>query len=191
MEMKDSVLIKMNESFALGGDIILRYQDRLCVLDVDDLRTRIVVAAHGSRYSIHQGSTKMYHDLKQIYWWDGMKKDIAEYVAKCPYCQQVKAEHLKYSCLTQIIEVKLSTTAFYPLTDGQEECTIQTLEYMLRVCVIDFSGKWDNHLPLIEFSYNNSYHCIIRMTIVEALYGRRCRSPIGWFELEESSIFGT
>ena len=58
MELKDSVLLKVNESFALGGDDILRYQDRLCVPDVDDLHTRIVAEAHGSRYSIHLGSTK-------------------------------------------------------------------------------------------------------------------------------------
>ena len=95
----------MNESFALGGDGILTYQDRLCVPDVDDLRTRIIAEAHGSRYSVHPGSTKMYHDLKQIYWWDGMKKDIAEYVAKCPNCQQVKAEHLNPGGLAQISEV--------------------------------------------------------------------------------------
>ena len=57
MELKESMLINMNESFALGGDDILRYQDRLCVPDVDDLRTRIIVEAHGSRYSIHPGST--------------------------------------------------------------------------------------------------------------------------------------
>ena len=67
MELKESVLIKMNESFTLGGDGILRYQDRLCVPDVDDLRTRISVEANGSRYSLHLGSTKMYHYLKQIY----------------------------------------------------------------------------------------------------------------------------
>ena len=103
IDLKDSVLVKMNESFALGADDILRYQDRLCVPDVDDLRTRIIAEAHGSRYSVHPGSTKMYHDLKQIYWWDGMKKDIAEYVAKCPNCQQVKAEHPKPGGLTQII----------------------------------------------------------------------------------------
>ena len=64
IEPKDSVLVKMNDSFALGGDDILRYQDRLCVLDVDDLQTRIIAEAHGSRYSIHPGSTKMYHDPK-------------------------------------------------------------------------------------------------------------------------------
>ena len=63
MELKDSALIKMNESFALGGDGILRYQDRLCVPDVDDLRTRIIAEVHSSRYSIHPGSTKTYHDI--------------------------------------------------------------------------------------------------------------------------------
>ena len=78
-ELKDSMLIKMNESVALRGDDILRYQDRMCLPDVDDLRTKIVAVAYGSRYSIHPGSTKMYHDLKQIYWRDGMKKDVAEY----------------------------------------------------------------------------------------------------------------
>ena len=95
MELKDSVLLKMNESFALGDDGILRYQNRLCVPDVDDLRTRIVTEAHSSKYFIHPGSTKMFHHLKTIYCQDGMKKDIAEYVAKCPYCLQVKAEPLQ------------------------------------------------------------------------------------------------
>ena len=64
------------------------------------LRTKIVAKAHGSKYSIHLGYSKIYHDLKQIYWWDGMKKDVAEYVAKCPNCQQVKAEHLNLGGLT-------------------------------------------------------------------------------------------
>ena len=67
MELKDLVLVKMNESFSLGDDNLLKYQDRLCVPDVDDLRTRIIEEAHGSKYSIHTGFTKMYHDLKKIY----------------------------------------------------------------------------------------------------------------------------
>ena len=100
MELKDSVLVKMNKSFDFGDDGILRYQDRMWLPNVDDLRTRIIGEAHGSRYFIHPGSTKMYHDLKQIYWWDGMKKDISEYVARCPNRQQVKAEHLKLDSLT-------------------------------------------------------------------------------------------
>ena len=76
-----------------------------CVPNVDYLPTRIVAEAHGSRLYIHPGSTKMYHDLRQIYWWDGMKNDIARYVAKCPNCRQVKAKHLKPGGLTHIIEV--------------------------------------------------------------------------------------
>ena len=63
------------------------------------------------------------------------------------------------------------STAYHPQTDGQSERTIQTLEDMLRACVIDFRGSWDSHLPLIEFSYNNSYHSSINMAPFEALYG--------------------
>ena len=74
MVLKDSVLIKMNESFAFGGNGIHRYQDRLCVQDVGHLQTRIVAEAHGSRYSIHPGCTKMYHDLKKTYWWDDIRR---------------------------------------------------------------------------------------------------------------------
>ena len=65
---------------------------------------------------------------------------------------------------------------------------IKNLEDMLRECVIDFKGSLDDHLPLIEFSYNNSYHSSIRMAPFEELYVRRCRSPVGWFEVGESSI---
>ena len=74
--------------------------------------------------------------------------------------------------------MKLST-AFHPQFDGKEERTIQTLEDMLRACVIDFKGSWDDHLPLMEFSYNNSYHSSIGMTLFEALYCMRCRCPVG------------
>ncbi|KAD3639972.1 hypothetical protein E3N88_29195 [Mikania micrantha] len=69
-------------------------------------------------------------------------------------------------------------TAYHPQTDGQSERTIQTLEDMLRTCILDFGGSWDTHLPLIEFSYNNSYHSSIGCAPFEALYGRKCRSPI-------------
>ena len=70
------------------------------------------------------------------------------------------------------------STAFHPQTDGQSERSIQTLEDMLRMCVMDFGGQWELHLPLIEFAYNNSYHESIGMSSYEALYGRKCRSPL-------------
>ncbi|GKA05981.1 putative reverse transcriptase domain-containing protein [Tanacetum coccineum] len=72
------------------------------------------------------------------------------------------------------------STTYHPQTNGQSERTIQTLEDMLRACVIDFGNGWDRHLPLIEFSYNNSYHTSIKVAPFEALYGRKCRSPICW-----------
>ena len=84
----------------------------------------------------------------------------------------------------------LSTT-FHPQNDGQSERTIQVLEDMLRACVIEFGGHWDNFLPLAEFSYNNNYHSSIDMAPFEALYGRRCRSPIGWFDAFEIRPWGT
>nr|GFA19603.1 DNA/RNA polymerases superfamily protein [Tanacetum cinerariifolium] len=74
------------------------------------------------------------------------------------------------------------STAYHPETNGQSERTIQTLEDMLRACVIDSGGSWDRHLPLVEFSYNNSYHASIKAAPFEALYGQKCRSPVGWSE---------
>ncbi|GJZ61181.1 putative reverse transcriptase domain-containing protein [Tanacetum coccineum] len=71
------------------------------------------------------------------------------------------------------------STAYHPQTDRQSERTIQTLEDMLRACAIDFGKGWVNHLPLVEFSYNNSYHASIKAAPFEALYGRKCRSPVG------------
>nr|GFB67692.1 putative reverse transcriptase domain-containing protein [Tanacetum cinerariifolium] len=67
------------------------------------------------------------------------------------------------------------STAYHPKTDGQSERTIQTLEDMLRACAIDFGKGWVNHFPLVEFSYNNSYHATIKAASFEALYGRKCR----------------
>ncbi|GJR92310.1 putative reverse transcriptase domain-containing protein [Tanacetum coccineum] len=70
------------------------------------------------------------------------------------------------------------STAYHLQIDGQSERTIQTLEYMLRSCAIDFGKGWVNHFPLVEFSYNNSYHASIKAAPFEALYGQKCRSPV-------------
>ncbi|GKA76382.1 putative reverse transcriptase domain-containing protein [Tanacetum coccineum] len=80
------------------------------------------------------------------------------------------------------------STAYHPQTDGQSEGTIQTLEDMLRACVIDFGNGWDRHLPLIEFSYNNSYHTSIKVAPFEALYGRKCRSHVCWAEVGDVQL---
>lgn len=72
--------------------------------------------------------------------------------------------------------------------DGWTKCTAQILEDMLIDCVIHYKGSWDNNLPFIEFAYNNSYTSSIQMTPYEALYGRGCRSPVGWLELGEATL---
>ncbi|KAI3761239.1 hypothetical protein L1987_51651 [Smallanthus sonchifolius] len=242
---------------------LLYFLNRIWVPDCNDLRAFIMTEAHKSRYSIHPGADKMYQNLRPQYWWPGMKKDIALFVAKCLTCSKVKAEHQRPSGLLEQPEIpvwkwenlamdfitklprtssgydsiwliidrltksahflpiredykveKLAriyideivsrhgvplniisdrdarftsrfwqslqkalgtrldlSTAYHPQTDGQTERTIQTLEDMLRACVIDFGGNWDSHLALIEFSYNNSYHTSIDMAPFEALYG--------------------
>ena len=70
------------------------------------------------------------------------------------------------------------STTFHPQTDGQSERTIQVLEDMLRACILDHKGRWEEHLPLLEFAYNNSYQASIQMASYKALYGRPCRSPM-------------
>ncbi|KAD4584296.1 hypothetical protein E3N88_21897 [Mikania micrantha] len=82
----------------------------------------------------------------------------------------------------------LTSTAYHPQTDGQSERTIQTLEDMLRACIIDFGGSWDDYLPLAEFSYNNSYHSSIGMPPYEMLYGRKCRTPVCWGEVGQREL---
>ena len=82
------------------------------------------------------------------------------------------------------------STMFHPQKDGQSERTIQVLEDMLRACVLDYKGSWEEHLPLVEFAYNNSYQASIQIAPYKALYGRPCRSPLCWTEMGESSITG-
>ncbi|KAH0784113.1 hypothetical protein KY290_003711 [Solanum tuberosum] len=220
LELKANVQKQRVLAFEQGGDGVLRYRSRLCVPMIDGLQEK----------------------------WNGMKKDIVEFVAKCPNCQQVKVEHQRPGGLAQRIELpewkwemitmdfitglprsrrqhdsiwvivdRMTNSAhFLPVKTthsaedyaklyiqeivrlhgvpisiiSDRERTIQTLEDMLRACIIDFKWSWNDHLPLIEFAYNNSYHSSIHMASYEALYGRRCRSPIGWFEVGEAGLIG-
>ncbi|KAD4585870.1 hypothetical protein E3N88_23471 [Mikania micrantha] len=244
--------------------------DRIWIPRYGGLREVVMDEAHKSRYSVHPGSDKMYHNLKMTCWWPNMKSEIATYVSKCLTCSKVKVEYQRPSGLLQQPEIpvwkweqismdfitkrpktasgcdtiwvivdrltksahflpiketnkleKLTrtylkeivsthgvpisiisdqdsrftahiwkslhkalgtrldmSTAYHPQTDGQSERTIQTLEDMLRACVIDFGNSWETHLPLVEFLYNNSYHTSIGAAPFEALYGRKCRSPL-------------
>nr|GEX95186.1 retrotransposon protein, putative, Ty3-gypsy subclass [Tanacetum cinerariifolium] len=171
------------------------------------LRNLIMHELHKSKYSIHPRLDKMYKDLKLLYWWPNMKADIATYVSKCLTCVKVKAEHQKPSGLLQqpeippfyvkILEIASESIGdrfgykyrLPPSNGWASERTIQTLEDTLCACVIDF-GSWDRQLPLVEFSYNNSYHASIKVTPYEALYRRKCRSPVCWSEVRDSQLIG-
>ncbi|GJZ56597.1 putative reverse transcriptase domain-containing protein, partial [Tanacetum coccineum] len=245
----------LEKHFERRDDGGIYFFDRIWIPSVGGVRKLIMDEAHTSRYSIHPGADKMYHDLRDLYWWPGMKRDIAEYVSKCLTCSKIKAEHQKPSGLLQQPEIpewkwekitmdlvtklprssggydaiwvivdrltksahflpiredykteKLAriyinkiealgtklhmSTAYHPETDDQSERTIQTLEDMLRACFMDFGGSWDTNLPLVEFSYNNSYHTNVKCAPFEALYGQKCRSPVIWTEVGESQLIG-
>ncbi|GKA28263.1 putative reverse transcriptase domain-containing protein [Tanacetum coccineum] len=128
----------------LGG--LNRSQKRRKFLNRKDLHgLDDACGLHKSKYSIYPGSDKMYQDLKKLYWWPNMKAEIAIYVNKCLTCAKVKKS------LHKALGTRLDmSTTYHPQTDGQSERTIQTLEDMLRACILDFGKGWDRHLPLAK-----------------------------------------
>jgi hypothetical protein len=248
---------------------VLWFKNRLCV-PKGEAREVLLDKAHNSPYSINPGTTKMYLDLKTRYWWRGMKKEIARYVARCDTSQRTKAEHQKPAGLLQplpvpewkweeigmdfvtglprtqkgndsiwviidrltkvahFIPVKTTfggatlariylkeivrlhgiprkivsdkgtqftskfwmslqkamgtkldfSTAYHPQTDGQTERVNKVLEDLLRAYVLTFDRSWESSLPYAEFSYNNNHQASIKMSPFEALYGRKCQTPL-------------
>ena len=242
-----------DEGWTVHADGSLGYRGRVLVPQLTDLREEILKEFHCSRFTMHQGGTKMYRDLCRQYYWSGMKRHVGDFVRRCLMCQQVKAEHQKSARLLHPLEVaewkwehvmmdflnhlpqtpqrhdvvwvivdrlmKLAhflpvrmtftlerfcrlyvrevvrlhgvpvsimsdrnprftvhfwksfqkamgtrltmSTTFHPQTDGYLERNIQVLEDMLRACVLDHKGSWEEHLPLVEFAYNNSYQASI------------------------------
>nr|CAD41297.2 OSJNBa0020J04.2 [Oryza sativa Japonica Group] len=281
-ELKERLAAGRAKEFSIDEKDVLWYKKRIYVPEQGGLRGLILKEAHESAYSLHPGSTKMYQDLKEGYWWPNMKRDVAEYVALCDVCQKVKAEHQRPAGLLQPLRIpewkwdeigmdfivglpktatgydsiwvivdrltktarfipvktnyssaKLAelymtrivclhgipkriisdrgtqftshfwekvhealgsylafSTAYHPQTDGQTERTNQVLEDMLRACALDFSKDWERCLPYAEFSYNNSFQASLKMSPNEALFGRRCRTPLMWSETGERAVFG-
>ncbi|XP_027158268.1 uncharacterized protein LOC113759889 [Coffea eugenioides] len=187
--------------------------NRIVVPEDENLMREILDEAHRSKYTIHPGSTKMYQDLRRLYWWDKMKREIAQYVQTYLVCQQLARVYMEeivrlhgvpvsivsdrdprfvsrfWQKFQETLGTKLNlSTTYHPQTDEQSEQMIQTLEDMLRTCVLDFGGSWGQHMTLVEFAYNNSYHSSIQMAPYEALYGRKCRSPLYWDEVGEKKV---
>ncbi|WVZ58135.1 hypothetical protein U9M48_008438 [Paspalum notatum var. saurae] len=176
-EIREQIKVGKAPHFHEDEQGIVWYKNRICVPDVDSIKKLILSEAHDTAYSIHPGSTKMYHDLKERFWWYGMKRAVAEYVAVCDTCQCVKAEHQR-------------PAAYHPQTDGQTERTNQILEDMLRACAIQYGTSCDKRLPYTEFSYNNSYQASLKKSPFDALYGRRCKTLLFWNQTGKKQVFG-
>ncbi|XP_070015995.1 uncharacterized protein [Nicotiana sylvestris] len=168
---RDEALAGKSKDMIVESDGVLRMGDRLCVADVDELRHAILKEAHNTKYTIHPGSTKMYHDLKQFYWWE-------DRLMKSTHFLPVKTTYGGVRD-TQIFMNEIVRLHGVPI-----------LKDMLRACILEFGDSWDAYLPLAEFAYNNSFQSSIQMAPYEALYGKRCCSPIGWFEASETNILG-
>ena len=95
LRLISEVLAGKESEYSVDTEGNLRYKDQLCIASNDKLKKEILEEAHCSAYSVHPGATKMYRDLKLLYWWPGMKREVAEFVSRCLTCQQVKAEHQK------------------------------------------------------------------------------------------------
>jgi hypothetical protein len=104
-EIKEQIKEEKAPGFSVDEQGTLWYKKHLCVPDVKEIRELILYKAHDSTYSIHPGSTKVYHDLKKRYWWYGIKRVVAEYVALCDNCQRVKAERQRPAGLLQPLKI--------------------------------------------------------------------------------------
>ncbi|GJY65797.1 putative reverse transcriptase domain-containing protein [Tanacetum coccineum] len=155
-----------------------------------DIRSLIMHESHKSKYFIHLGGDGFNRKkLTRLY----MKEIVARHGIPV-YIISDRDSHFTWrvwQSLNKALGTQLDlSTAYHPQNDGQSERTIQTLEDMLRACVIDFENGWDKHLPLVEFSYNNCYHTSIKAAPFEALYDRKCRSPVCWAEVREAQLTG-
>ncbi|GJY06497.1 putative reverse transcriptase domain-containing protein [Tanacetum coccineum] len=156
--VKEENLRGMNKEFETRPDRTLCIEKRIWIPSFRELRDLIMHESYKSKYSIYPGS-------------DNMKVEIATYVSKCRTCAKVKAEYQKPSGL--LMQPEVTQWKWEKITIDFSERTIQTFKDMLRAYVIDFEKGWDKHLPLVEFSYNNSYHTSIKAAPFEALYGLR------------------
>ncbi|WVZ84760.1 hypothetical protein U9M48_031751 [Paspalum notatum var. saurae] len=179
--IRDEINDKKKACFKLDEGVFW-FKNRLVVPKDMELRKKILDEAHTSMFTLHPGSNKMYQDLKQKFWWTRMKREIAKgslFVSRF-------WEQLQTALGTKLIR----SSAYHPQTSGQVERVNQILEDMLRACALTYSTKWDECLPLAEFAYNNSYQKSLEMAPFEALYGRQCRTPLGWSEPGERVTFG-
>ncbi|WMV29835.1 hypothetical protein MTR67_023220 [Solanum verrucosum] len=169
VELKEGVLRKSIKAISQGVDGVLRYQSHLCVPNIDDLRGQILSEAHSSRYSIHSRAIKMYHELREVYWWNGMKKYIMEFVAKCPKCQQVKVENQRPGGLSQDVgiptwkweEINVDFIVGLPCTQRQLDSIWVIIDRMTKLA----------HFIPVKVSYSAEDYAKLYIREIVKLYG--------------------
>ncbi|WVZ84540.1 hypothetical protein U9M48_031566 [Paspalum notatum var. saurae] len=212
---------------------ILWYKNRICVPNVDRIGKLILSKAHDTAYSIHPGSTKMYYDLKERFWWYGMKRAVAEYVAICDTCQRVKAEHQRPTGLLQPLKVpewkweeitmdfivglprtqkgynsiwvvvdRLTKVAhFIPVNTTYSGAKLAEMYISRIVClhgvpkrIISYRGSqftsrfWEQLHDSLDTKLR--FSTALKKSPFEALYGKRCRTPLFWNQTGEKQVFG-
>nr|GEW48190.1 reverse transcriptase domain-containing protein [Tanacetum cinerariifolium] len=205
----------LDEMIEQRSDETLYYLDRIWVPLKGDVRTLIMDEAHKSMYSIHPGAHKMYYDLRDRYWWPGMKKDITEYVSKCLTCLKVNAEHQRPSGLLQQPEIpiwkwegiamdfvtKLLRTSgghdtiwviLDRLTKSAHFLPMREDYKMDRLARLYLNEIVSRHgVPILIISErDNRFTSSFWQSMQEVLYGRKCRSLIMWAEVEEGQLIG-
>nr|GEW23974.1 putative reverse transcriptase domain-containing protein [Tanacetum cinerariifolium] len=167
--------------------------DRIWVPLMGDVKTLIMDEAYKSRYSVHRGADKIYYNLRDMYWWPRMKKDIALYVSKCLTCSKIKDEHQRPFGLLQLTK----SSHFLPI---REDFTLNRLARLYLNEIIAWHGvpisiifDRDSHFTSrfwqsMQEALRTSYHSSVRCAPFEALYKRKCRSPILWLEVREGQM---
>ncbi|KAI3765462.1 hypothetical protein L2E82_15496 [Cichorium intybus] len=176
--------------FEISRQELKTSRTRNWVPKVGGLRKLILEESHKSKYSIHPRNTKSYQDLRRQYWWPGMKKRIVKYISKCVICAPVKAEHQVPHGDAQSLHIPAGKWEDVTMDLIVGLPRTRRVEDILRSYVMDLGGSWDEHLPSVEFAYNNSYHSSIKMPPFEALYGRKCRTPLCWLEEGNTKLTG-
>ncbi|GKA18813.1 putative reverse transcriptase domain-containing protein [Tanacetum coccineum] len=176
------------------------------ISSVGGIRKLIMDEAHTSRYSIHLGADKMYYDLRDLYWWPGIKRDFAKYISRCLTCSKIKAEHQKPSALLQ--QPEIPEWKWEKITmDLVTKLPRSSSGYDAIWVIVDRLTKSAHFLPIREVYkteklariYINEiiarhgvpvYHTSIKCAPFEALYGQKCRSPMIWTKVGESQLIG-
>ncbi|GJT13996.1 putative reverse transcriptase domain-containing protein [Tanacetum coccineum] len=213
----------LERHFEQRADGEIYFFDRIWIPSIGDVRKLIMDEAHTSRYSVHPGADKMYYDLRDLYWWPGMKRDIAEYVSRCLTCSKIKAEHQKpsgflqqpeipewkweklamdfitklpksssgYDTIWVIVDRLTKSAHFLPIREDyktEKLAKIYVNEIVARHGSIGYKTRHEYNLPPLD--QQSDYHTSIKCAPFEALYGRKCRSPVIWTEVGESQLIG-